>query len=69
MLESGAWSSSACEDCKSTQHGGYLQEVDEVAEHQSVELRQRLHHSDGRHWVVTVTDTLLVEVHGDERFL
>ena len=28
-------------------HVGYLQEVDEVAEHQPVELRQRLDHSDG----------------------
>lgn len=47
----------------------YLQEVDEIAEHQPVELRQRLHHSDGCHRVITVTDTLLVEVHGDQRLL
>lgn len=51
------------------QHAGYLQEVDEVAKHQPVELRQRLNHSNGRRWVITVTDTLLVEVHRDERFL
>lgn len=47
----------------------YLQEVDEVTEHQPVEFGQRLNHSDGRHRVVTVTDTLLVEVHWDEWFL
>ena len=51
------------------QHGGYLQEVDEVAQHQPVELRKRLHHGDGRHRVVTVSDALHVEVHGDERLL
>lgn len=51
-----------------SQHG-YLQEVDKVAEHQPVELRQRLNHSDGCHRVVAVTDALFIEVHGDERFL
>lgn len=47
----------------------YLQEVDEIAEHQPIELRQRLHHSNGCHWVITVTDALFVEVHGDQRLL
>ena len=47
----------------------YLQEVDEVTEHQPVEFGQRLNHSNGRHRVVTVTDTLLVEVHWDEWLL
>ncbi len=47
----------------------YLQEVDEVAQHQSVELRQRLHHADGCHRIIIVTDTLLVETHGDERLI
>ena len=47
----------------------YLQEVDEVAEHQSVELGQGLHHVNGRHGVVIVTDTLLVKVHGDQGLL
>lgn len=47
----------------------YLQEVDEVAQHQPAELRQQLDHGDGGHGVVAVIDTLLVEVHGDERFL
>lgn len=47
----------------------YLQEVDEVAQHQPVELRQGLDHGDGGHGVVAVTDALLVKVHGDKRFL
>lgn len=47
----------------------YLQEVDEVAQHQPVELRQGLNHGDGGHGVITVTDALLVEVHRDERLL
>lgn len=51
------------------QRVGYLQEVDKVAEHQPVELRQRMNHSNGRHRVVAVTDALLVEVHWDKRFL
>lgn len=48
---------------------GYLQKVDEVAEYKPIELRQRLHHNDGRRRVVAVRDALLVEVHGDEGFL
>lgn len=47
----------------------YLQEVDEVAQHQPVELRQGLNHGDGGHGVITVTDALFVEVHRDERLL
>lgn len=42
--------------------------MDEVAENEPVELRQRLHHGDGRDWVIAVSDALLVEVHGDEGF-
>lgn len=48
---------------------GYLQEVDEVAQNQPAELRQGLDHGDGCHRVVTVTDALLVEIHGDEGLL
>lgn len=51
------------------QQGGYLQEVYEVTQHQPVELRQRLHHSNGSHWIITVVDALFIEVHGDEWFL
>lgn len=47
----------------------YLQEVDEVEQNQPADLRQRLDHSDGCHRVITVTDALLVEVHGDEGLL
>lgn len=46
-----------------------LQKVDEVEEHQPVELRQRLNHGNGCNGVVAVADTLLVEIHGDERLL
>lgn len=47
----------------------YLKEMDEVAQDQSVELREGLHHCDGCYRVVIVTDTLLVEIHGNKRLL
>lgn len=45
----------------------YLQEVNEVAQHQAIELRQRLHYTDGCHRIIIVTDALLVEAHRNKR--
>lgn len=47
----------------------YLQEADEVAEHQFVDVRQTQHHVDCRLWVVIVADALVVELVWDERLL
>lgn len=47
----------------------YLQEADEVAEHQFVDVRQAQHNIDGGLWVVIVTDTLLIKLVRDERLL
>jgi len=47
----------------------YLQEVNEVTQHQPVELRQKLHHGHGSVWVLVVADALFVELLGDHGFL
>lgn len=47
----------------------YLQEADEVAEHQFVDVRQTQHDFDGGLGVVVIFDTLIVELVGDQRLL
>lgn len=52
-----------------TAGAAYLQEVYEVTQHQSVELRQKLHYGHGSVGVLIVADTLFVELLGDHGLL
>lgn len=47
----------------------YLKEVDEVAEHESVELRERLNHTDGCIRIFILTDALLIDALRNHRLL